>query len=80
MPVPGRAAAEDHDLLVGHPAAARPRTPDSTHGQADRRRSLDVIVERAQRVAVALEDAARPEARKKSSQCRIALGKCALAA
>ena len=53
---PGGAAAEDHDLLIGQPAARDAHTGQHAR-QADRRRALDVVVEGAQRVAVALEDA-----------------------
>ena len=53
----GRAGAEDDDLLVDQPPA---RDPDAGQraGEADGSGALDVVVEGAQRVAVAREDPA----------------------
>ena len=75
---PGGPGAEDHDLLIGQPAA-RDLDARERAGEADRGGALDVVVERALRVAVALQDAACLRAAK-SSQCRIAFGKLPLAA
>ena len=54
----GGAGTEDHDLLVDQ-AAARDPYAGQDAGQPDGSGALDVVVERAQRVAVPGEDAAR---------------------
>ena len=58
-PDAGRPGAGDDDPRLGHRATRSPEAPARTPGEDDRRRALDVVVERRHATLVAVEEAQR---------------------